>query len=87
MKADGQHYSLSGRLALAFLGVAAMVFALMGAFLYRRSHQNFSDAMISRLTESSVSSDNSFTTPGQSQASATPAICFTKFCYLIRAYI
>ncbi|GJH28608.1 heavy metal sensor histidine kinase [Caballeronia novacaledonica] len=34
MKTDGQHYSLSGRLALAFLGIAAMVFALMGAFLY-----------------------------------------------------
>ncbi|GJH18096.1 heavy metal sensor histidine kinase [Caballeronia novacaledonica] len=34
MKKDGQHYSLSGRLALAFLAVAAIVFALMGAFLY-----------------------------------------------------
>ncbi len=34
MKTDSQHYSLSGRLALAFLAVAAMVFALMGAFLY-----------------------------------------------------
>jgi two-component system heavy metal sensor histidine kinase CusS len=34
MSKDGQHYSLSGRLALAFLLIAAMVFAMMGAFLY-----------------------------------------------------
>ncbi|EKS72731.1 heavy metal sensor signal transduction histidine kinase [Burkholderia sp. SJ98] len=34
MRTVGRRYSLSGRLTLAFLAVAAMVFALMGAFLY-----------------------------------------------------
>ncbi|MDR5751351.1 MULTISPECIES: heavy metal sensor histidine kinase [unclassified Caballeronia] len=34
MSEHARHYSLSGRLAFAFLLVAAMVFALMGAFLY-----------------------------------------------------
>ncbi|WP_438397110.1 heavy metal sensor histidine kinase [Caballeronia sp. DA-9] len=34
MNTTGRHYSLSGRLALAFLVVAAAVFALIGAFLY-----------------------------------------------------